>query len=99
MICSHVFCGCRLVSWLFVCFCAKLVVHSCYLILCGGPIELCSIVVIHLGDFDIGLYHPLTVQCIYVCIMKVFMMERERGDSDAGHQGTVAAEHDWDWGG
>ena len=35
--------------------------------LCGGPIELCSIVVIYLGDFDIGLCHPLIVQCIHVC--------------------------------
>ena len=46
--------------------------------LCGGPIELCSIVVIYLGDFDIGLCHPLIVQCIHVCIMKVFMMNDER---------------------
>ena len=63
--------------------------------LCGGPIQLCSIVVIYLGDFDIGLCHPLIVQCIHVCIMKVFMMmmrerERERvgGGGGGGRRGS-----------
>ena len=70
--------------FLFVCFCAKFVVYSCYLVLCGVPIELCSIVVIYLDDFDIGLCHPLIVQCIHVRIMKVFMM-RERTNSGKLH--------------
>ena len=69
-----------LVACFFVFFCLFVFVpnfwvHSRYLILCGGPIKLCSIVVIYLGDFDIGLCHPLIVQCIHVCIMK---RERER---------------------
>lgn len=50
-------------------FCPKFVVFSCFHILWDGPIELFSIVVIHLGDTDIGLCHPLIVQCIYVCAM------------------------------
>ena len=42
------------------------------------------IVVIYLGNFDIGLCHPLIVQCIHVCIMKVFkmMMMREKGERE-----------------
>ena len=59
-------------------FCAKFVVYSCYLILCSGPIELCSIVVPYLGDTDIGLCHPLIVQCIHVCMMKVFRGKKKK---------------------
>ena len=55
-------------------------VYSRYLILCSGSIELCSIVVIYLGDFDIGLSHPIIVQCIHVhvCMMKVFRRKKKK---------------------
>ena len=37
-----------------------------------------STAVVYLNNFDIELFHPLIVQCIHVCIMKVFRRKKNK---------------------